>query len=84
MICRRLKSGEMGTAPNLACRIFDAAIAKEMLLKEALSRAGKPVFIEERNWGEIARTDGMKIALRLRLGKVRGLREDVAIHGLEV
>jgi hypothetical protein len=41
-------------------------------------------LIEERNWGEIARSDEMKIALWLRLGKVRGLREDVAIHGLEV
>jgi hypothetical protein len=44
-------------------RFLDASTAKGMLGKKAPQRVGTQDLIGERNWGEILRSDWMKIAL---------------------
>jgi hypothetical protein len=58
--------GETRTPNVISHRFLDASTAKGMLGKKAPQRVGRQDLIGERNWGEILRSDQMKIALAWR------------------
>jgi hypothetical protein len=62
--------GETRTPSVIYHRFLDASTAKGMLGKKAPQRVGTQDLIGERNWGEILRSDQMKIALAWGWGKV--------------